>query len=163
MPVSWGYMRAQYSLLMAWVLQQWPGTKVPQVLHVECDQFIVALWQWQPPPPPAPQLVADLADLFCQLPNSWNTYCRLTKHLWLVVCLEGHYIHTGVQPQWCANWYSVFELSAVPILACSGVGCLDFCMCRVLSQFIVQPRGGGKTMTGLPPTPPVHSIAVLHS
>ena len=40
--------------------------------------------------------------------------------------------------------HSVFELSAVPILAWSGVGCLDFCMCRVLSQFIVQPgRGGG--------------------
>ena len=62
--------------------------------------------------------------------------------------------------------HSVFELSAVPILAWSGVGCLDFCMCRVLSQFIVQPGrggGGGKTMTGLPPTTPVHSIAVLHS
>ena len=71
-----------------------------------------------PPPPPAPQLVADFADLFCQfvgflnftdlfcqLPNCWNTYHRLTKHLWLVVCLEGHYIHTGVQPQWCTNWY----------------------------------------------------------
>ena len=40
---------------------------------------------------------------------------------------------------------SVFELSAVPILAWPGVGCLDFCMCRVLSQFIVQ--------TGLPPPP----------
>ena len=39
--------------------------------------------------------------------------------------------------------HSVFELSAVPILAWSGVGCLDFCMCRVLSQFIVQPRRGG--------------------
>ena len=39
--------------------------------------------------------------------------------------------------------HSVFELSAVPILAWSGVGCLDFCMCCVLSQFIVQPGGGG--------------------
>ena len=44
------------------------------------------------------------------------------------------------------------ELSAVRILAWSGVGCLDFFMCRVLSQFIVQAWGGtGKTMTGLPP------------
>ena len=39
--------------------------------------------------------------------------------------------------------HSVFELSAVLILAWSGVGCLDFCMCRVLSQFIVQPGWGG--------------------
>ena len=48
----------------------------------------------------------------------------------------------------------VLELSAVPILAWSGVGCLDFCMCCVLSQFIVQPwgwRNTGKTMTGLRP------------
>ena len=36
--------------------------------------------------------------------------------------------------------HSVFELSAVLILAWSGVGCLDFCMCHVPSQFIV--RGG---------------------
>ena len=28
--------------------------------------------------------------------------------------------------------HSVFELSPVPILAWSGVGCLDFCMCSVL-------------------------------
>ena len=41
--------------------------------------------------------------------------------------------------------HSVFELNAVPILAWSGVGCLDFCMCCVLSQFIVQPGGGGGT------------------
>ena len=61
--------------------------------------------------------------------------------------------------------HSVFQLSAVPILAWSGVGCLDFCMCRVLSHFLVQRGGGntGKTMTELPPPPPVHSIAVLHS
>ena len=64
--------------------------------------------------------------------------------------------------------HSVFELSALPILAWSGVGCLDFCMCRVLSQFIVQPGGGGgggtgKTMAGPPPPPAVQCTAVLHS
>ena len=52
--------------------------------------------------------------------------------------------------------HSVFELSAVPILARSGVGCLDFCMCRVLLQFIVQPRGGGHRQNDdwTPPPPP---------
>ena len=50
--------------------------------------------------------------------------------------------------------HSVFELSAVPILAWSGVGCVDFCTCRVLSQFIVQGGvGTGNTMTGFPPPP----------
>ena len=62
--------------------------------------------------------------------------------------------------------HSVLELSAVPILAWPGVGCLDFCMCHVLSQFIVQPGGGGghrQNHDWTAPFPRVHSIAVLHS
>ena len=52
--------------------------------------------------------------------------------------------------------HSVFELSAVQILAWSGVGCLDFCMCRVLLQFIVQPGGrGGRQNDDWTPLPPL--------
>ena len=61
--------------------------------------------------------------------------------------------------------HSVFEPSPVLILAWSGVGCLDFCMCRVLLHFIVQAVGGEHRQNHdwtLPP-PPVRSIAVLHS
>ena len=53
------------------------------------------------------------ADSLRKLPNSWNTHPQLTEHLWLnMVCLEEHCIHTGLQPQWCANWN--YDLTALP-------------------------------------------------
>ena len=50
------------------------------------------------------------------------------------------------------------ELSAVPILAWSGVGCLGFCMCRVLSQFIVQGGGVAQPPPHAPPPPFLGSV-----
>ena len=56
------------------------------------------------------------------------------------------------------------EVSAVSILVWSGVECLDFGMCRVLSQFIAQGGLGGHRQNHDWIVPPmVHSIAVLHS
>uniref|UniRef100_A0A7S4G2K6 Uncharacterized protein n=1 Tax=Eutreptiella gymnastica TaxID=73025 RepID=A0A7S4G2K6_9EUGL len=55
----------------------------------------------------------DFADSLRKLPNSWNTHPQLTEHLWLnMVCLEEHCIHTGLQPQWCANWN--YDWTALP-------------------------------------------------
>ena len=119
---------------------------------------------------------------FLVLPSHRRRGCYRALTLWCrhentvtpltMICLEGHYIHTGARgsaaPVVCKLVFphSVFELSTVPILAWSGVGCLDFCMCCVLPQFVVQPGGGGghrQNHDWTAPPPPLHSIAVLHS